>query len=303
MRKFMILFMVSVAVALLSTKGSYAAEKVKLKYFHSLYIDEKEVGLRSPEGVGCGGHGQIFVADSGNGRLVQFTVRDGNVSLGREIIVPKISVPIRIHVNSKGDVFALDGRDPRIVRLGPSGEYRGRIGAAGSPPPETIVPRSFVIGKDDSLYILDVFAGRVLILDPNGNFQRQIYFPEDYEVISDLAVDRKGNIYLVDSVKATVYVATNESGKFSSLTESMKEKMKFPASMMTDDSGNIYLADKNKGVIYLLDQSGSFKGEQLKMGWDEGRLRYPSQMCINDMGEIFVADRDNNRVQIFSTVR
>jgi sugar lactone lactonase YvrE len=303
MRKVPVIFIASVALMLLPARASLAADAVKMKYFRSVYTDDKEVGLRAPEGVGCDDKGQLFVADSGNGRLVQFTVRDGNISLGKEIKVPEISVPIRLHIDSKGDIFALDGRHPRIVRLGPAGEYRGKVDATGTPSPKTIVPRSFVIGKDDSLYLLDVFAGRVLILTPGGKFAKQIYFPEGYEVISDLAVDRKGNIYLIDSVKAIVYVATIESGKFSALTESMKEKMEFPATMMTDDRGNIYLADKNKGVIYLLDQNGSFKGEQLRMGWDEGRLRHPSQMCINDRGEIFVADRDNNRVQIFSTVR
>ena len=79
--------------------------------------------------------------------------------------------------------------------------------------------------------------------------------------------------------------------------------MRFPATITTDGHGNIYLADKNGGNIYIVGQDGSFKGEQLTMGWKEGQLRYPCQLCINDKGEVFVADRDNNRIQIFSTVR
>lgn len=294
---------VSIAAMLLLAKVSVGAEALKLRHFQSVYADDKEAGFSSPEGVGCDEKGRILVADSGNGRLVQFTLIDGKAMPDKEIKTPELSVPVRVHTNSKGEIFALDGRQRRVVRFSPAGEYLGRVDAADSPPPATVIARSFDIGKDDFLYLLDVFAGRVLILTPEGKFSKKIDFPAGYEVISDLAVDAKGNIFLIDSVKAMVYVAAKGSGQFSPLTESMKELMKFPATMTTDAHGNIYLADKNGGIIYIVGQDGSFKGEQLNMGWKEGQLRYPCQLCVNDKGEVFVADRDNNRVQIFSTVR
>jgi len=292
---------VSIAVILLMAKVSVGAETLKLRHFQSVYADDKEVGFNSPEGVGCDEKGHILVADSGNGRLVQFTLINGRAMPDKEIKAPELSFPIRVRTNSKGEIFALDGRQKRIVRFSPGGGFIGRVDTADSPLPATVIPRSFDIGKDDFLYLLDVFAGRVLILTPEGKFSKIIYFPKGYEVISDLAVDAKGNIFLLDSVTATVYVATKGSGQFSPLTESMKERMRFPATITTDAHGNIYLADKNRGNIYIIGQDGSFKGEQLTMGWKEGQLRYPCQLYANDKGEIFVADRDNNRIQVFST--
>ena len=294
---------VSIVTMLLLAKVSVGAEALKLRHFQSVYADGKEAGFRSPEGVGCDGKGHILVADSGNGRLVQFTLINGKAMPDREIRAPELSFPVRVVSNSKGEIFVLDGRQKRIVRFSPAGEYLGRLDPAGSPPPSTVVPRSFDIGRDDSIYLLDVFGARVMILSPEGNFLKFIEFPAGYEVISDLAVDGKENVFLVDSVKAMVYVAAKGSGKFAPLTESMKEVMKFPATITTDAHGNIYLADKNGGNIYIVGQDGSFKGEQLTMGWKEGQLRYPCQVCVNDKGEVFVADRDNNRIQIFSTAR
>lgn len=294
---------VSLASMLLLAKVSIGAEALKLRHFQSVYADDKEAGFSSPEGVACDEKGHIFVADSGNGRLVQFTLIDGKAMPGKEIKVPELPFPVRVRINSKGGIFALDGRQRRVVRFSPSGEFLGHVGSADSPPPATVIPRSFDIGKDDSIYLLDVFAGRVLILTPEGKFSNKIDFPEGYEVISDLAVDERGTILLIDSVKATVYVAAKGSGKFSPLTESMKEMMKFPATITTDPRGNIYLADKNGGKVFILGMDGAFKGEYLNMGWKEGLLRYPCQLCVNDKGEVFVADRDNNRIQIFSTAR
>ena len=294
---------VSIAAMLLLAKVSVGADALKLRHFQSVYADDKETGFRSPEGVGCDGKGHLLVADSGNGRLVQFTLINGKAMPDKEIRAPELSFPVRVQTNSKGEIFALDGRQKRVVRFSPAGVYLGRVDTADSPPPSTVIPRSFDIGKDDSIYLLDVFGGRVLILTPEGKFIKKIDFPADYEVISDLAVDGKGTVFLIDSVKAMVYVAAKGSAQFSPLTESMKEVMKFPATITTDAHGNIYLADKNGGNIFIVGPDGSFKGEQLTMGWKEGQLRYPCQLCVNEKGELFVADRDNNRVQIFSTAR
>jgi hypothetical protein len=294
---------VSLAAMLLLPNISIGAEALKMRHFQSVYADDKETGFHSPEGVGCDGKGHILVADSGNGRLVQFTLIDGKAMPDKEIKVPELSFPVRVHTNSKGEIFALDGRQRRVVRFSSSGGYLGRVDAVDSPPPATVIPRSFDIGKDDVIYLLDVFAGRVLVLTPEGKFSKKIDFPEGYEVISDLAVDERGTIFLIDSVKAIVYVAAKGSGKFSTLTESMKDMMQFPSTITTDVRGNIYLADKNGGNIYIVGQDGSFKGGQVTMGWKEGQLRYPCQLCVNDKGEVIVADRDNNRVQIFSTAR
>jgi len=294
---------VSVVAMVLLANVSFGADAVKLRYVQSFYVDGKEVGLKFPEGVACDDKGRFIVADSGNGRLVAFTVVDGKPVPENEIRVPELSFPIRVRVNSKGEIFALDGREKRLVRLSPAGEFRGYVDASGMPSPATVVARSFDIGKDDSICLLDVFAGRVLILTPEGKFARQVDFPKDYEVISDLAVDRAGTLYLIDSVKAAVSIAAKGSAQFSPLTGSMRGTMKFPATITTDGRGNVYVADKNGGVVFALGPDGSLKGEQLKMGWTEGFLYYPEQMCINDQEEMAIADRGNNRVQLFSVKR
>ncbi len=296
-------FIVFFAATVLLAKASFGADAVKLRYLQSFYVDGKEIGLKVPEGVGCDDKGRFIVADSGNGRLVEFAVVDGKPVPDKEIRLPEMPFPMRVRVNSKGEIFVLDGREKRLLRLSAGGEFRGYVDASGMPSPATVVARSFDLGKDDSVYLLDVFAGRVLVLAPDGTFARQVDFPKDYEVVSDLAVDRAGTIYLVDSVRASVYVAAKGSAQFAPLTGSLKETMKFPATMTTDGRGNIYLADKNGGVVFVLGPDGALKGEHLRLGWTEGLLYYPEQMCINDREEMAIADRGNNRVQLFSIKR
>lgn len=279
-----------------------AAESVKLRHVVSVYADDKGVGLRHPEGVACNDKGLLVVGDSGNGRLVRFTFQGGSVNGGTEIKVPQLSYPIRIQVNSKGDIFALDGKARRIVRLAPDGSFKGYITAEGASP-AAVVPRSFKIDRDDAIYVLDVFSARVLLLNADGKFQKQIDFPKEYGFISDLAVDLRGSVVLIDSVKGRAYSAAKNATSFSPLGGSLKEHLSFPVSLTTDNRGTIYITDENGGTIGILSQDGSFLGRQLSMGWNEGLLYYPSQVCVNEKGEAFIADRGNSRVQIFTPVK
>jgi hypothetical protein len=279
-----------------------AAESVKLRHVVSVYADEKGAGLQHPEGIACNDKGLLVVGDTGNGRLVRLTFQDGNVKGGTEIRIPQLSNPLRIQVNSKGDIFALDGKSRRIVRLGPDGSFKGYIAAEGASP-SAMVPRSFKIDRDDTIYVLDVFSARVLLLNPDGKFQKQIDFPKEYGFISDLAIDPKGNVVLIDSVKGRAYSAAKNATSFSPLGGSLKEQMSFPTSLTTDSRGTIYITDENGGAIGILSQDGSFLGKQLSMGWNEGLLYYPSQACVNEKGETFIADRGNSRVQVFTPVK
>lgn len=282
---------------------SFSAETAKLRPIQSVYYDEKGIGMRQPEGLACNDKSVLVVGDTGNGRLLRYTFEDKTVKAGPEVRVPQLSNPIRVQINSKGEIFALDGKQRRIVRLSPSGEFKDILSPEGIPSPSEFVPRSLKIDRNDSVYILDIFSGRVLVIAPDGKYQRHIDFPKKYGFFSDLAVDPKGNILLVDSVKKAIFSASKDSKEFSPLGGSLREYLNFPTYVTTDTRGTIYVVDENGSGIVVLGPDGSFLGRQLTMGWNEGLLYYPSQMCINDKGEVFIADRGNSRVQIFSLIK
>jgi hypothetical protein len=298
----MIIFILLV-IGLFSSVKSFSAETVRLKYIQSVYFDEKGAGMKQPEGVACNEKDLLVVGDTGNDRLLRYSYQDRSLKAGTEIKVQQLSNPIRLQINSKGEIFALDGKKRRIIRLNPDGAFKGYVDGEGIPSPSTFLPRSFKIDRNDNIYILDIFSGRVIVLSPEGKYQKQIPFPKDYGFFSDLAVDSKGNILLIDCVKAMVFSASKDSKDFSPLTKSLREHLNFPTSITTDYRGTIYIVDENGSGIVLLGQDGSFLGRQLRMGWTEGLLYFPSQMSVNEKGEVFIADRGNSRVQIFTLVK
>jgi hypothetical protein len=282
---------------------SFSAETAKFRYLQSVYFDEKGGGLKQPEGVACNEKFLLIVGDTGNDRLLQYTFQEKSLKAGKEIKTPQLTNPIRIQINFKGEIFVLDGKKRRIIRLNPDGTFKGYVDAEGIPSPSTFVPRSFKIDRNNNIYILDIFTGRVLVLNSEGKYQKQIPFPKDYGFLSDLSVDSKGTLLLIDCVRAMVFSAPKDSNTFSPLTKNLREYLNFPTSITTDNRGTIFIVDENGGGIVILGQDGSFQGRQLNMGWNEGLLYYPSQMAINEKGEAFIADRGNSRVQIFSLVK
>ena len=92
-----------------------AAETARLRYLASVYADANGAGLNQPEGVACNGNGQVVVGDTGNNRLIRFTYADKAVCGGTEIKIPQLSAPARVQLNSKGEIYALDGSWDRFT--------------------------------------------------------------------------------------------------------------------------------------------------------------------------------------------
>lgn len=292
MKKMMIASMILAAAT-----GSQAAEPLKFRQMAPIYVDGKGAAIRQPESVACRGNA-LVVADTGNGRLLRYTIAGDTWTPNGEIVLPQLPSPIRVDMNSKGEIFALDGSSRKIVRVSTTGEFLGYIGPTGDVQ-GTVVPRSLRVDRDDSVYLLDVSAARVLLLDPSGKILREVPFPKGYGFLSDLAVDAGGNILLLDSVRKKVFKVAKNAPEAVQLGESLKEEAYFPTSIATDKQGTIFLVDENGSGIVLLGPDGSFRGRRLSMGWKDGFLRYPAQMCVTENGTAFIADRGNNRVDGF----
>jgi len=280
-----------------------AAQTAKFRHLASIYADDQGAGLNLPEGVGCGVNGKVVVADTANGRLVRFTYVNKTVSGGSVIKIPELSAPFRVQLNSKGEIYALDGKDRRIVHLSPDGEFKDAVTFEGAPPPATILPKAFTIDLLDNIYVLDVSSSRVLVMNARGQFQKALPFPNDIGFGSDLAVDTAGGVLLLDSIRRRMFFADKDATAFAPLGGDLSEALATMPTYLTTSKGSTFVALGSGSSIVTFRRDGSFIARQLNHGWEEGSLNHPSQMCINDKDEAFIADRDNSRVQVFQLIR
>ena len=289
-------------IALLVPLSAFGEEPVKLKYTLSLFTDETGTGLNQPEGIACS-EDRIVVADSGNGRLVLYSLQGGEARGGTAVKLTQVLYPVRLAMTSKGDFFVLDERQRKVARISRDGVFRAYVEPSGLPAQTMIIPAGLGVDANDNLYLLDILGGRVLVLNADGQFQRQVDFPKDYGFITDLTTDPKGTVFAVDGVKSMVYSNAKDPAVLAPITGTLKDNLKFPSNIATDRKGMLYISDQTGGGIVVIGQDGTFRNRILSLGWKEGAVRYPSQSCIDKDGDLFVTDRANNRVQEFTPLK
>jgi hypothetical protein len=290
----------ALALLALVLAGGPALARAQLVFDRAIYQDDKEGALKAPEGVACNDAGALVVADSGNGRLVLFTYKDGMVTGGTSVKPAQLAYPSRVQLDSKGNIWVLDRKTRKIVKLDPKGAYVGTVEVKGGSAITSSMPVSFKLDAQDHAYVLDVVAGRVVVLDSAGTVTRQVELPKGNAVFTDIHLDPGGAIYAVDGVGAVLWVAERGAATFKPITQSLEDRMNFPV-YITGRGGKLYVVDQFGNGIVTLGVDGSYQGRQLAIGWGEGLLYYPAQLCVNGKGEVAIADRSNNRVQLFTT--
>ncbi len=242
------------------------------------------------------------MADTGNDRLVQYRFKEGVPAESKEVKIVELSQPTRVAMSLKGDLYALDGKRRRIARLSPEGAFKGYLEPGGQVSSSPIVLRSFSLDSEDRLYVLDLFSRRVLVLTPEGGYLGKIPCPQEGGFFSDLSVDPKGTVLLLDSIKGTILSAAKGANSFSLFAGPLKDHLRFGVSLAIDLRGNLYVVDKHGGGVVRVGQDGALLGRQLSLGGNEGLLYHPTQICFNEKGEAFIADAGNHRVQHFKLV-
>lgn len=287
-----------IAALALPAAETRAAEGMAFVHDSTIYFDQKEVPLKAPEGVGCGASGTVVVGDTGNARLVLYRYADSKLSGGTEVKLDRLTAPLRIQIDSKGNVLALDAKTRKIVRVGEGGAFGGFVEPTGLD--GEVVPGGFKLDASDNLYLLDIRGRRVAILDPSGKATRVLPLPPESGVVTDVAVDGAGTIYAIDAVGAVLWAAEKSATSFKALTKPMKDRMSFPVYLIVSRNRLLVVDQYGSGIV-LLGVDGSYQGRQLSIGWSDGLVNYPAQICVRDDGVAFVADRYNNRVQVFTT--
>lgn len=273
--------------------------QVTFTYEQTLY-DGKSQPLKAPEGIACTERGYLVVGDTGNRRLLLFNVREGRVTGGEELALPQLTAPVRVQIDSRGNILALDGKLHRVVRIASNGTFEKVIEPSGLPGLGNVVVGAFKVDAKDTVWLLDIAGRRVLMVDASGAFAGEVPLPKDSVSIMDIALDVGGNLYAIDAVAGTIWIADKGGNGFRALASDLKDKMNFPTGISVS-RGRLFIVDQHGNGVVVFGVDGSYMGRQLSVGWTNGLVNYPGQLCLTDSGAAYLADTLNNRVQVFST--
>ena len=158
-------------------------------------------GLNQPKGATVGPDGRIYVADTGNRRVLIFDA-DGAMlkqinGPGEPIDPANFVEPFDVAVSAAGILHVLDADTGLISRYQADGRFDSLLPIAAD-----IGKRSRGIDIDnlDNVWIARTTAGRVLSIAPDGTLVRELpVWPGEDSQPVDVAVLGSGAVYVVDS--------------------------------------------------------------------------------------------------------
>ena len=282
--------------------------------------------LKEPKGVAMAKDGNLFVLDSSNGRVQEFSLSgkyeakfgSGGTGAGQ------VKGPYGMTVDSKGDVWIADTANDRVDEFSEKGVFvqafgwgvnkggaelevcttsckAGIVGAGGG---EFDEPKDIVVAPNGTVYVSDNVNNRIQVFTEKGEF---------------IAVFGWG----VTNEKAEFEVCTKASECKIGKTGGGAGEMNGPIGVALDANGNLWVADRSNNRVdefnekhELLQAFGwgvNKGGAELEVctnatsckagtaGAGSGQFKEPKGIAIDSSSNVWVSDTMNNRVQEFTT--
>lgn len=273
---------------------------------------ERAGEFHDPTGIAVGA-GEVFVADSRNGRIQVF---DENGEFRRAFGQPgeapgELGRPMNLTV--RGDeLYVPEYFNDRIQVFGLDGVSRRVIGEAGSGPGQLSAPGGVAVSANGDLFVADFYNQRVQHLRGDGSFVKQWGSTGGigvgagaFNYPTDVAIDLQGAIYVADGYNDRVQAFTAE-GRFShkwggpfamNVFGPFNGWFATVTGIAIDERGNVLVADFYNHRVQKFDADGTFLTSFGSNGSDPGQFLYPVAVATAPGGIVYVADFGNHRVQ------
>ncbi len=281
-----------------------------------IITNSEEGGLAAPRNLAIGPDGNLYIADSGNHRIVVLDA-DGNFlrSWGENGSEPgQLNEPWGIAVNDEA-VFVADTWNHRIQKFSLTGEYLSTIGEPGdqnSAPLEGLGlffgPRSVLVLADDLLLVTDTGNHRLQLLNQNGTPLQAIggrgTFTGLFSEPVGLARTPDGLYAVVDTWNHQVQFFSGDLRPVTAwpVQTWSGESTNNKPYIAIDSRGQVFLTDPEQSRVLVFDAAGNFIGTFSLDGLDGGRLGLPTGIAIDAQDRIYVVDTTQNRIVRYASL-
>jgi DNA-binding beta-propeller fold protein YncE len=291
--------------------------------FVDKYIDAEAVQiiggaseLNKPRNMAIAPDGRIYVADTGNNRIVVYDADGALVNAwGSPGAEPgQFNEPWDVAVGPDGNIYVADTWNHRIQKFSPDGDYitswggfvstEGQLGEMGV----FWGPRAIAFTEDGNLLVTDTGNKRVQVFDRDGGAITQFggagiddgYFDEPVGI----AVDADGNIYVADTWNLRIQKFSPDFQFLEAWPvpgwESQDILMK--PYLAVDENGMVYGADPTGWRVLVWDADGEPQAAFGEFGAGPGEFGYLNGVAVSPDNFVWVADADNNRVMKFEPI-
>jgi DNA-binding beta-propeller fold protein YncE len=211
--------------------------------------------FNNPHGIAVDSAGNIFVADTGNGRIQKFSPN------GTFVTSMATTDPNGIAIDRAADIYVAEiGSKHRVLKLGPDETFIAEWA------PGLYGPRRIAIGPDDSIYVVDSGHNRIVKFSPDGqvlaSWGSEGSGDEQFVGLSSVAVDpTTDRVYVADPLNRRIQVF-DSTGKFLTKWPAPEwgQPLGFEDLAIDPERGRVYASSAHMNIILVFDLQGNRVG-------------------------------------------
>jgi DNA-binding beta-propeller fold protein YncE len=252
----------------------------------------------SPHGIAADRTGNVYIADTNNGRIQKFSPEGVFVTtLGiKGTGYGQLGEPNGLAVDRTGNIYVADASNHRVLKLAPDGtlidEWKG-------PDPGFYGPRRIAIGSDDSIYVVDQGRTRIVKFSPDGtvlaNWGTKGNGDGQFDDHTSVAVDPATNkVYVADPRNKRIQVFDSNGNFLSKWSVPEWQRLYGFEDLAIDPKARrLYASSTNMDAVLVFDLNGNRMGSMRPK--PPAKLDGPSALALVNR-RLYVLCMAGNRV-------
>lgn len=211
--------------------------------------------------------------------------------------------PRALAFDAAGNLYVSDQDNNRVQKFTREGAFLAKWGAEGTGPGQFDGPCGIAVSPAGLVYVGDEYNSRIQVFTGEGVFVRQFgskgtgpgqfaYEDDMGGGLSDLAIDRDGNVYATDTMTHRVQKFTAE-GRFLLQWGSEghgKGQFRLPRGIAVDAQGQVYVVDTFNYRVQKFTSSGACVSQWGTRGYGRGQFMGPWGLALDTTGNLYVTD-------------